>query len=120
MQTVHVGHEQIDDREVEVALTRCLNPGLAVFGERDRVIARVQQDLRCLAHQRVVVDDQNARHSTRTWLPAKIEYFASTRSSVACVKDCLPRKQTQPCPTRADVAAFSVPASARRSMRARS
>jgi len=75
LETVHVGHEDVDDGDVErVGLDR-LRAVVAAFRQHDRVTLAFQDALHDESNHRVVIDDQNACHAD---LPSRHDTSTST------------------------------------------
>jgi hypothetical protein len=63
LEPIHVGHEDVDDGDVErVGLDR-LGAVVAALGENDRMSLALEDALHHHANHGVVVDDENPRHA---------------------------------------------------------
>jgi hypothetical protein len=62
LETVHPGHEDIDDEQVELLDFKQSQAGTTVVDSRDGMRRALKQDLDRARDRAIVVDDENARH----------------------------------------------------------
>src|SRR5262249_9171930 len=96
LETVHVGHEDVDDSDVESMGLDRLSARVAALGQNDRVSLSFQDAFHHQSDHVVVVDDQNSCHAKPPMAARRIQTqlrtspYAriSTTKCIANVQSC--------------------------------
>lgn len=62
-QPIHVGHEKIDDQQIELPGLKILKTFLAVLGENDLMAITLEHDVHGRPDRRIIIDNQNICHT---------------------------------------------------------